>query len=100
MSATARVLALVVLVSGCGGPRPQEQTTAAGQRPAVTPALTVGQLALPTPSGASQPQLTASSTGSILSWLEQNGSMSMLRFAQRTGTAWSEPRTIAFGSDW
>ena len=58
------------------------------------------RLSLPAPAGASQPQLTSSSRGTILSWVEQNGATATLRFAQRTGTEWSAARTVASGSDW
>lgn len=47
------------------------------------------------------PQLTASARGTILSWLELQDTMAILRYAERApdGT-WSAPRTITQGTDW
>jgi len=57
--------------------------------------------ALPSPAGdaTAQPQLTASSSGVILSWLENTSSQTALKFAERTATGWSEARLVAFGDD-
>jgi hypothetical protein len=56
---------------------------------------------LPTPAGdaSAQPQLTASKDGVILSWLENAGSQTALKFSERTAAGWSEPRLVAFGDD-
>jgi hypothetical protein len=58
--------------------------------------------ALPSPAGANsaQPQLSASSRGVILSWIEREGPKASLRFAERTKAGWSAPRTVASGHDW
>jgi hypothetical protein len=92
-------LATGLFLVGCSGQTQQEQQAAQRPSPAA-PSLTVTELAVPAPPGGSQPQLTSSSRGSILSWVETNGSMATLRFAERSGTAWSQPRTIASGADW
>ena len=57
---------------------------------------------LPTPAGAhsAQPQLSVSSKGVLLSWIERNGDLATLKFAERTATGWTAPRTIAAGKDW
>ena len=94
------IMTLALVASGCSGQRAEEPKPEREAKPAAAAALTASPLALPVPSGASQSQVTTSPRGSILSWVEQNGSTAMLRFAQRTGTAWSEPRTIASGADW
>ena len=47
-----------------------------------------------------QPQLTTSSRGVLLSWIDRTGESAALRFAERTATGWSEPRTVASGADW
>ena len=56
---------------------------------------------LPSPAGdaTAQPQLTASSDGVILSWLENTSSQTALKFSERTAAGWSEPRLVAFGDD-
>jgi hypothetical protein len=57
---------------------------------------------LPSPAGANsgQPQLSASARGVILSWIERDGRNATLRYAERTPTGWSSPRTVASGNDW
>ena len=58
----------------------------------------------PIPSPASgesgQPQLTVSDHGAILSWIERSGAAATLKFSSRTPTGWSEPKTVAGGTDW
>ena len=98
MTMIGRVVAVVVLVAGCSGQRPQEQSPP--RTPEASPAFSVSALELPAPAGASQPQLTSSAHGSILSWVEQRDATATLRFAQRTGTTWSDARTVSSGSDW
>ncbi|MGE0446784.1 MAG: sialidase family protein [Vicinamibacterales bacterium] len=46
------------------------------------------------------PQLTTSSTGTILSWIEQAGDTATLKFAERTASGWSAPATVAAGNNW
>lgn len=57
---------------------------------------------LPSPAGSNsgQPQLSSSSRGLVLSWIERDGQKATLRFAQRTAGAWSAPRDVASGMDW
>lgn len=57
---------------------------------------------LPSPAGtnSAQPQLSSSGSGVILSWVERDGQKATLRFAERTATGWSAPRTVASGNDW
>ena len=56
---------------------------------------------LPSPAGdaTAQPQLTTSSNGVILSWLENTSSQTALKFSERTAAGWSEARLVAFGDD-
>jgi hypothetical protein len=49
---------------------------------------------------AGQPQLTVSARGILLSWIERDGERAVLRFAERAGSGWSAPRTVAAGDDW
>lgn len=54
----------------------------------------------PATSPSGQPQLTASSKGVLLSWVERSGSSAALKFSERTLTGWTAPRTVASGDDW
>ena len=62
--------------------------------------LSVNPLRSPAASNTGEPQLTVSSRGVLLSWVEHAGSTTTLRFAERTATGWTEPRTVASGQDW
>ena len=53
----------------------------------------------PALANSGQPQLTTSSRGVVLSWIERTGESAALKFAERTATGWSEPRTVASGTD-
>ena len=90
-SAIAAVSALSLLIAGC--------TRAAPPRPAADWTLTLQPLESPAGDASAQPQLTASAGGVILSWLENAGSETALKFSERTATGWSEPRLVAFGDD-
>ena len=46
------------------------------------------------------PQLTISSRGILLSWMERAGNQVSLKFAERTATGWSAARTVATGDNW
>jgi hypothetical protein len=54
----------------------------------------------PAAEGSAQPQLSVSAQGVLLSWVESTGKRASLKFAERTPTGWSEPRTAASGDDW
>jgi hypothetical protein len=57
---------------------------------------------LPSPAGAgsAQPQLTVSSRGVLLSWIERAGDLATLKFSERTAAGWTPARTAASGRDW
>jgi hypothetical protein len=99
MKKLGRVVLAAVLMAGCSEQRPEEKQAPVNPS-AASSAFPVAPLELPAPAGASQPQLTSSTHGSILSWVEQNGATATLRFAERTGTTWSEPRSVSSGTDW
>lgn len=84
------LLAAVVAVAG----------SAASARTQRLSAWTVEPLPSPAAPGSAQPQLTVSSRGVLLSWIERAGEMASLKFAERTSTGWSETRTVASGTDW
>jgi hypothetical protein len=64
--------------------------------------LTVQMLDSPAASGSGEPNLYAAADGRVyLSWIERSGEdRQALRFAVRSGSNWSEPRSIAKGSNW
>jgi hypothetical protein len=57
---------------------------------------------VPPPAGAnsSEPQLTASARGVLLSWVEHDGPTATLKFAERTSSGWTDVRLVASGKDW
>lgn len=62
--------------------------------------LRVEPAASPAGGSSAQPQLSVSSRGVLLSWIEQEGPAATLKFAERTAAGWSEPRVVASGADW
>lgn len=62
--------------------------------------LYVRSVASPASADSGQPQLSVSDRGVLLSWIEREGPMASLRFAERTAAGWSTPRTVASGADW
>jgi type II secretory pathway component PulM len=62
--------------------------------------LDVTRIASPAAPGSAQPQLTVMGDRAVLSWVERTDRTATLKFAERTATGWSEPRTVAFGDDW
>ena len=58
-------------------------------------------LVSPAALGSAQPQLSVSSRGVLLSWIEQSPAGATLKFSERVGSdAWSAPRSVAAGSNW
>jgi hypothetical protein len=62
--------------------------------------LQVQPLSSPAAAQSGQPQLTVSSRGALLSWIERAGPQATLKFAERTASGWTAPTTVATGSDW
>ncbi|MBW3660774.1 MAG: glycoside hydrolase [Gemmatimonadetes bacterium] len=61
----------------------------------------VEEIDAPAAAGSGEPALAVGEGGRVyLSWIEPEGDGHALRFATRTGGAWSEPRTIARGEHW
>ncbi len=58
--------------------------------------------AIPSPATGSsaQPQLSVSSRGVLLSWIERTGDLATLKFSERTASGWTDARTVASGRDW
>lgn len=63
------------------------------------PVLTVEALPSPASQSGAALQLTVEGEHAILSWLELADSGTTLKFAERTTTGWSEPRSVASGDD-
>src|SRR5919204_1182869 len=86
-------IALGIGIARHGAPGVSAQSTAAW-----TPA--VSMIASPAAANAGEPQLTVSNRGVLLSWIEHSGTTASLRFAERTPTGWTPPRSISSGDDW
>ena len=67
--------------------------------PAAEWTLHLEPLASPADEGTAQPQLTASTDGVILSWLENASSQTALKFSERTAAGWSKAQLVAFGDN-
>jgi hypothetical protein len=89
IAAAAFTAALALVACTRSTPRP----------PAAEWTLHLEPLASPAGNASAQPQLTASNDGVILSWLENAGSQTTLKFSERTATGWSDARAIASGDD-
>jgi hypothetical protein len=70
----------------------------AQDRSAWTP--TIAAITAPAGANTGEPQLTVSSRGVLLSWVEHADSKTTLRFAERTRDGWTQPRTVASGDNW
>ena len=90
MKNVAALFASMLALSACARQAPP---------PAAPWTLTLQPLPSPAADASAQPQLTASKDGVILSWLENAGSQTALKFSERTATGWSDARLVAFGSD-
>ena len=62
--------------------------------------ITPQRLESPAGSTSSEPQLSVSSKGVMLSWLERVGTTNVLKFSERTGSGWTQPVTAASGEKW
>lgn len=67
---------------------------------AQAPFLAPQAVATPAAANSAQPQLSVSSRGVLLSWIERTGDLATLKFSERTAAGWSAPKTIASGRDW
>src|SRR5207244_2579561 len=57
---------------------------------------------LPSPAGAdsSEPHMTVSDRGALLSWIERADGTTTLKFAERTPSGWTAAMPVASGEDW
>ena len=65
-----------------------------------SPRASIEPLASPAGPNSAQPQLSLSTRGVLLSWIERDGPKATLRYAERTAAGWSAPRDVASGTDW
>jgi len=84
-----------VVISAC------EQSVPAPSSMGSAP-ITVREVESPAGRSSREPKLFAAADGQlILSWLEKiAGNRYALRFSTRSGNVWTEPRTVAEGSNW
>lgn len=71
-----------------------------GQETSVSWPYKIERLSSPAGRNSGQPQLSSSTRGLVLSWIERDGQEATLRFAERDAGAWSAPRDVASGTDW
>lgn len=83
----AGVAAAVTLA--CGQPDPAEWRVAS-----------LSELESPAGVNSSEPQMSVSRRGVLLSWIERVGTTTSLKFAERTASGWTQPVTAASGPDW
>ena len=62
--------------------------------------LRIESITPPAMAQSSAPQLSSSSHGVLLSWVERRGDMAALKFSELNADGWSTPRTVASGADW
>ncbi len=84
---TAAAFAATTLA--CGAPDPAQWKIASLQ-----------ELESPAGANSSEPQISVSSRGVLLSWIERVGTTTSLKFAERTASGWTQPVTAASGPDW
>ena len=95
------MLAAAIFSSSCRGAESPPGATVPASTPQLTEwAVKLEPLTLPATGVASQPQMTVSERGLILSWMEQRDATFTLKFAERSSAAWSQPGTVASSTDW
>jgi hypothetical protein len=94
------LLAFVVFSSSCRGGESPAETSGAASPPLSQWQARIEPLELPATGVTSQPQMTVSQRGLIVSWMEQNDATFTLKFAERSGAAWSSPGTVASSTSW
>jgi len=85
---TLLAAALAVTIIACGSPAPAEWTA------------TVQPVESPAGASSTEPQLSVSARGVLLSWVEFANGTASLKFSERTASGWTASMTAASGSDW
>lgn len=71
-----------------------------GRSDPTTWTIDVQQVESPAGPNSSEPQLSVSTHGVLLSWIERAGTTTTLKFAERTASGWTTPVTASSGPDW
>jgi hypothetical protein len=87
-------------IAACGRGSTEAPAPSAAPAAVATPALDVQQVTSPAGSGSLEPQVTASSRGLLVSWVERQDEKATLKFAERTAAGWTPTKTVASGSNW
>ncbi|MEO5897322.1 MAG: sialidase family protein [Vicinamibacterales bacterium] len=90
LAATASTLVLLAYLGLVTAPAGSQDLPAIGTTLIQTPAA----------ADSGQPQLSVSTRGVLLSWIERTGSETTLKFSERTSTGWTAARSVASGSNW
>ena len=101
----ARNFGIALIIAGwaaaCGGGSSSEPATPANAvQPPPAWTLNVEPLALPVGMRSTEPQMTVSTRGVLLSWVEPADKTASLKFAERIPSGWSETKQVASGSNW
>ena len=62
--------------------------------------ITPQRVESPAGANSSEPQLSTSSKGVLLSWIERVGTTTTLKFSERTASGWTTPTAAASGPGW
>lgn len=101
MRVTLTIVSIVAL-SLASAHRRTAVYAAGSQASVASPAWSVRIDPLQEPSGthSSGPRLTVSDRGVLLSWVEHSGDSTILKFAERQTTGWSQSTTVSSGANW
>ena len=88
ISVTLLASALAATSLACGSPAPADWT------------VTAQRVASPVGENSSEPQLSVSDRGVLLSWIERVGATTSLKFSELAESGWTAPVTAASGDGW
>jgi hypothetical protein len=92
----------VIAVASCSRSEPAagSGSAAAADAPAAW-TVRVEPVQSPAAADSSEPQMTVSDRGVLLSWIERTGrSTNTLKFAERTASGWTAPTIVSSGDNW
>jgi hypothetical protein len=96
---TGTALAIAtILAAACSRESTAPSTASSPSAPAWT--LKLQPLQTPAAVDSLQLQLTVSQQGPLLSWVELDDDKATLKFAERKPDGWSQPQTVASGTEW
>ncbi len=72
----------------------------AAQKAGARVPTSITMIASPAAAGGAQPQLSVSTKGILLSWVERTGQRATLKFSERTAMGWTAAKVVASGEDW